>query len=97
MYIRRGKVVTVAKLKKEREQDQVRYVIARIVVQLPGVDCCLQCASLFSCHDSRTQVLQGIGKTMSKKEPAKSVIHVMGCNLLGNDKGQQVCKSSNFF
>ncbi|XP_033643041.1 NMDA receptor synaptonuclear signaling and neuronal migration factor-like [Asterias rubens] len=59
LYIRRGKVVTVAKLKKEREQDQVRF-------------------------------FKEMGKLMSKREPAKSFIHVMGCNMLGNEKGEQL-------
>ncbi|XP_022085149.1 NMDA receptor synaptonuclear signaling and neuronal migration factor-like isoform X2 [Acanthaster planci] len=59
MYIRRAKVVTVAKLKKDCEQDQVRF-------------------------------FKELGKYLTKKEPQRSVIHVMGCNILGNEKGQEL-------
>ncbi|XP_038064063.1 NMDA receptor synaptonuclear signaling and neuronal migration factor-like [Patiria miniata] len=59
LYLRRGKVVTVAKLKKESEQDQVRF-------------------------------FKELGKYVTKIEAHKSVVHVMGCNVLGNDKGQEL-------
>ncbi|XP_033114853.1 NMDA receptor synaptonuclear signaling and neuronal migration factor-like [Anneissia japonica] len=59
LYIVKGKVLTVVKIKKPSEKDQRKFWVS-------------------------------IGDMMSKVDPETTVIHVMGCHVLGKENGQEL-------